>query len=215
MNQFLGTLALLPIEKILNGLVAHDSHVATQLEQFEDKCVEVISHSPNFSICIRFEQQRIKLGAIDSASLMIEPDASISGKAEHLLGLLLTRTDQRALADPKLSIAGDALLVQDLYKTLNSLDLDWEDYLAPFFGDVLSNQLGNLSREARGWSEKAEEKVKHNVHDYLVEETAFLPGKEELAAFNDDLDLLRLNIDRLTARTQNIRARLDDLEKTQ
>lgn len=213
-NQFLGMLALLPIEKILNGLASHDPHIIAQLRSFDGKTIEILSRSPDVTICLLFEDGNIKLSAIDSASLMLEPDATISGKAADLLELLLTRPEQRALANTAISIGGDAVLVQELYKVLGTLDLDWEDYLAPLLGDILSNEVGKFSREAKNLSQAASSNMQRNLHDYLVEETRAVPAREELDRFSDDLDQLRLNIDRASARTEQIRSRLERLTES-
>jgi ubiquinone biosynthesis protein UbiJ len=149
LNQFLGSLALLPVEKILNAIVARDAHIAKKLVAFDSKCIEVVSLRPGFSLSIRFEDDTIKLSAIDSQTLGIQTDATITGNAESLLGLLAKKSNQRALADSAIDISGDATLVQDLHVTIESLDSDWQDYLAPIFGDVLSNELGEIHSNAR------------------------------------------------------------------
>ena len=100
MNQFLGSLALLPVEKILNAIVARDPHIAKKLVAFDSKCIEVVSLRPDFSLSIRFEDDTIKLSAIDSQTLGIQTDATITGNAESLLGLLTKKSDHRALAEP-------------------------------------------------------------------------------------------------------------------
>ncbi|MEX0963461.1 MAG: SCP2 sterol-binding domain-containing protein, partial [Pseudohongiellaceae bacterium] len=112
MNQFLGSLALLPVEKILNTLVARDPHIANKFSRFDSKCVEIICSSPKTSLSLRFEDGEIKLSAIDCQTLGIEADATIAGSAESLLSLLLDGAEHRALANAAIDISGDALLVQ-------------------------------------------------------------------------------------------------------
>ena len=122
MNQFLGSLVLLPIEKILNAIVARDAHIAKKVVAFDSKCIEVVSLRPDFSISIRFEDDTIKLSAIDSQTLGIQTDATITGNAESLLGLLTMKSNQRALANSAIDISGDATLVQDLHCLLYTSD---------------------------------------------------------------------------------------------
>ena len=155
MNQFLGSLALLPVEKILNAIVRRDPHIAKKLVAFDSKCIEVVSLRPDFSVSIRFEDDTIKLSAIDTQTLGIQADATISGPAESLLSLLAKKSDQRAMADATIDISGDASLVQDLQMTLESLDIDWQDTLAPILGDLLSNELGQIQSNAQDWGKSA------------------------------------------------------------
>ncbi len=104
MNQFLGSLALLPVEKILNAIVRRDPHIAKKLVAFDSKCIEVVSLRPDFSVSIRFEDDTIKLSAIDTQTLGIQADATITGNAENLLSLLTKKSDQRALADAAIDL---------------------------------------------------------------------------------------------------------------
>ena len=207
MNQFLGSLALLPVEKILNAIVARDAHIAKKLVAFDSKCIEVVSLRPGFSLSIRFEDDTIKLSAIDSQTLGIQTDATITGNAESLLGLLTKKSDQRALADSAIDISGDATLVQDLHVMIESLDADWQDYLAPIFGDVLSNELGEIQSHARDWSKSAGTSMHRGVRDYLSEEARLVPSELEVDSFVNRLDQLRLSIDRVAAKTELLKRR--------
>lgn len=207
MNQFLRTLALLPIEKILNAIVARDAHIAKKIVAFDSKCIEVVSLRPDFSLSIRFEDGTIKLSAFDSQTLGIQTDATITGNAESLLGLLTKKSYQRGLANSAIDISGDATLVQDLHVTIESLDLDWQDYLAPIFGDVLSNELGEIQSNARDWSKSAGTSMHSSVRDYLSEEARLLPSELEVDSFANRLDQLRLSIDRVAVKTELLKRR--------
>ena len=213
MNQFLGSLALIPVEKILNAIVRRDPHIAKKLVALDSKCIEVVSLRPDFSVSIRFEDDTIKLSAIDTQTLGIQADATITGNAENLLGLLTKKSDQRALADAAIDISGDATLVQDLHVTIESLDVDWQDYLAPILGDVLSNELGEIQSNARDWNKSTGTRMHRGVRDYLSEEARLVPSELEVDSFSNRLDQLRLSIDRVAAKTELLKRRYSLLAK--
>jgi len=208
LNPFLGSLALIPVEKILNTIVGRDPHIAKQFLEFDSKCIEIISRQPSLTLHLRFEDGAVRLSAIDTESLGIEADATISGKAETLLRLLGQKSDQRPLANAALDISGDATLVQDLQMTIESLDINWQDYLAPILGDVLSNELGEVERSAKDWGRSAGGSMRRNVRDYLSEEARLVPTALEVDSFSNRLDHLRLGIDRLEAKTELLQRRL-------
>ncbi len=209
MNQFLGSFALIPIENILNAIIKRDAHIARQLLAFDDKYIEVLSTKPEFSLILRFQDNSIKLSAIDSQTLGIQADATIAATAEKLFGLLMQASNERALADTAIKISGDASLIQDLYTLADSLDVDWQDYLAPLLGDILSNELGKFADASRVWGKAAGESMQRNVHDYLSEEARLVPSKTEVESFGDRLDQLRLGIDRAMAKTELLKRRLE------
>lgn len=209
LNQFLNSLALLPIEKIVNAIVIRDEHIAGRLSEFNSKCIEVVSTKPDASLLLRFEDGLVKLSAIDSLTLDIEPDATISGSMESLLRLLLKPPEQRAMADGNIDISGDATLVQDLQHSIESIDYDWQDLLSPILGDIVSNELGEVERKAKDWGKSANRNLQRSIRDFLTEEARVAPGTLEVESFENRLDQLRLKIDRVGAKTELIQRRID------
>jgi ubiquinone biosynthesis protein UbiJ len=210
MNQFLGSLALWPVTEIINRLIANDPHISARLLPFRHKMIEIVATAPSMTMTLQFEPGGIKLGAIDCQTLQLKPDARIDGKAADLLELL-TQSDKRPLANTAISIAGDAELVQEVYNTLNDLDLDWEDYLAPLLGDVMSNELGQIGSAAKTWTTQAGNKLGRNLDEYLKGEASVLPDRAAVENFSNSLDQLKLNIDRLSARAELLHNRLNRL----
>jgi len=209
--QILKSLALLPVEKILNQLLRNDPYLAAQLAPFDGKTIEVQSTAPTTAICCSIDRGAIRLSSLGSEYVGLHADAVIAGRAVDLVDMLFTDNSSRALANPVISISGDAVLVQELYGTMRKLDIRWQDYLAPFLGDVITNELEHVADSSRRWSKNASASVRRNIDDYLREETNLLPDRNEVAAFSDVLDGLKLDIDRIQARARLLNERLDNL----
>lgn len=211
MNQLIGSLALLPIEQFVNRLLNSDPHVRQKLTDFAGKTLQVITRSPAFTATVLFEDDQIRLNAVDAETMAIDADATISGRSNDLLALLVRNSDDRSLADSGIELSGDASLVHDLYSTLRAMDIDWEDYLAPFLGDVITNEVGKLAQEGRQWSDSVRGNLNRNVEDYIKEEARLVPRREQVSKFGDELDRLKLRIDRVKAKADLLYARLDGL----
>ena len=211
MIQILKSLALLPVEKILNQLLRNDPYLAAQLAPFDGKTIEVQSTAPSTAICCSIDRGAIRLSSLGSEYVGLHADAVIVGRAVDLVNMLFTDNSSRALANPAISISGDAVLVQELYGTIRKLDIRWQDYLAPFLGDVITNELEQVADSSHRWSKHASASVRRNIDDYLREETNLLPDRNEVAAFGDVLDRLKLDIDRIQARARLLNDRLDIL----
>jgi ubiquinone biosynthesis protein UbiJ len=209
--QILKSLALLPVEKILNHLLRNDPYLAAQLAPFDGKTIEVQSTAPTTAICCSIDRGAIRLSSLGSEYVGLHADAVIVGRAVDLVNMLFTDNSSRALANPAISISGDAVLVQELYGTIRKLDIRWQDYLAPFLGDVITNELEQVADSSHRWSKHASASVRRNIDDYLREETNLLPDRNEVAAFGDVLDRLKLDIDRIQARARLLNDRLDIL----
>lgn len=205
------SLALWPLEQLLNGLLASDPHINKQLQRFAGKSLAVKGRSPDFELLLQFAPGRIQLAGQSPEALGISADAAIEGDATELAKLLLSKDSDRALANPALVFSGDASLVQNLYKTMQNLDLRWDDYLAPVLGDVLSQQASKAQKKSSQWLRHSAERGKQNLEDFLKEETRLLPHQEDLALFQEQLDALRLQIDRASARLDLLKTRTDKL----
>ena len=211
LNQLLGSLALLPVEQLLNHLLTADIHTRNQLLRFVNKSLQIQTTAPTLSLTILIEADRIRLLSADADLLNFEPTAIISGPVSQLVPLIVQNSASRPLANPAIRISGDGTFVQDLYATLHSLDVDWEDYLAPLLGDVITHEIGQLRKNAQNWSIQANTNLRRNINDYLKEENQQFPHPDELASFNGELDRLRLRIDRVKARAELLQDRLERL----
>lgn len=209
MNPLLGSLALAPLEQAFNFLIKEDPHLANLLEPFETKTVEVKIRQPSITVCMFLEHDRIRLSSQSAATLGIEADASIEAPAGTLFSMLTSRTN--ALVNTEMQISGDIELVQDLLRALHKADIQWQDLVGSVFGDVVSRHMQQLAEAGTEWRTQANARIKRNLDDYLKEEARVVPHSLDTARFAEQAHDLRLQLDRLSARTQALNARLDKL----
>jgi len=89
---------------------------------------------------------------------------------------------------------------------LKRADLDWEELLSRYTGDVIAHQIGNLARSLTRWSKDAGARLGQDLAEYLLFESALLPPRLEVETFLDAVDQLRNDVDRLAARLQHVSA---------
>ena len=207
----LTSLALWPAEHLLNQLIRSDEHIARLLRPFAGRSVEVRSRKPSLSLMLLIEDGAVRLSGVDAATLGVTPDARIEGDASELIRLLLTDESNRALANRELTISGDTEFFQELYRCLHSLDLRWDDVLAPLLGDVITEQASQMQHAASELVRDTSGRVKRNVEDFLKEEARLVPHEYALEQFQQDLEALRLRIDRGEARMRQLKVRMDQV----
>ena len=139
-------------------------------------------------------------------------DCSICGSAPALSALLFSDNAQHALHEHNIELSGDSALMADMHRLIADLDIDWEDRLAPWLGDVFTHQVGRMSRQGGRYARESLQRVQQVTAEYLQEEARLLPGREELRYFSERNDELRLRIDRLQARLQRLEQ--SDLDAT-
>lgn len=207
----LTSLALWPVEQLLNQIVRNDEHIARQLQVFAGKTVEIRCLHPSLTFVLRIEKPTLHLSGVDAATLGLVPDASVEGETSELLKLLVGDEAHRPLANRKLKISGDTEFFQAFYQCLMSLDLRWDDYLAPILGDVITQQASQTQRKASELARDSGSRIKRSLEDYLKEEARIVPHEYAIEQFQEELDALKLRIDRAAARTALIKSRLDQV----
>lgn len=204
MIQLLNSMLALPAQQALNHILRSDPFLAESLQKFCGKVIAVKCRQPNLDFTLCFHQDGLQLLGTDNDSLMIETDAALMGKSIDLLRLLITKDDDRPLADPALEIYGDASLVNDLYFTVSNLDIDWQDHLGPLLGDVLSHELDQAGRNAMQWHKQTQNRIHHNLAEYIKEERRITPSPVEAEGQFKRIGNLTLWLDRLMARTKRL-----------
>lgn len=124
-------------------------------------------------------------------------------------GLRQKVADNRMFVDKKLVIEGDVELAQDFQRMLAELDLDLEELISHYLGDVAAHQIGRGVRRFRQWAGEAAESLRLDVREYMVEEVRVLAPDWRVAAFVDRTDVLRADVERLEQRVKRLGARVE------
>ncbi len=206
MKQVLGDVLLFPGQQFINTLLRSDTYIQKALAQFKGKALAVICSAPPLDMVVAFDDGSIRLIAGDGSSVGLNPDATVRGNAIELLSMLIHGHDQSGKS--RVEISGDAEFLLDLQHCIAGLDLRWDDYLAPLFGDVLTQQLAEAGSDLNQWSSKAGANVQRNLKNYLHEEARMVTGRQLAEHFGRDLARLKLSIDRAEARLHRIESQL-------
>lgn len=134
-----------------------------------------------------------------------EPDTSISGTPMALARLGMTDDAAGVLFSGEVKITGDTRLGNKFKKILAAINIDWEEQLSTYLGDVVAHQLGNAVRDFSKWFTRSSDSLQKDVGEYLQEESRLLVTNAELNRFVGDVDLFREALDRLEARISRMK----------
>jgi ubiquinone biosynthesis protein UbiJ len=121
---------------------------------------------------------------------------------------LLRSGGGRPLFDGEVQVEGDMGVLQDLHACLAALDVDWEELLARWVGDVAAHGIARQARALAGWVGEGRESLGLDLKEYLWEEARLLPRQEAVAEYLSAVDALRDDVERLTKRVDRLAARL-------
>ncbi|MCB1155828.1 sterol-binding protein, partial [bacterium] len=96
---------------------------------------------------------------------------------------------------------------------LDDMDIDWEEMLSRYTGDIVAHQLGNLVRGANRWLSRSAGVIEQDLGEYLQEEARSLPPRLEVQDWMNEVDAARSDLDRLEARIKRIAVLLETQDK--
>lgn len=184
---------LAAVEVLLNRLLALDPDSPPRLAPLQGRCLRVELSEPELRFDLRFEAEGVRLHAPGEG---VRADARFAAAVPALAGLALSGGTARA----RVVLEGDVTMVQQVRNLFQGLDPDWEDLLSRFLGDVAAHRLGEAARSLDRYGRETADTLLRNLGEYLTEERRELPAAAEVAAFVDDVDRLREDVDRLAAR---------------
>ncbi len=152
----------------------------------------------------------------DAQGLMVqhhhegEPDAILSGTPISFAELSFSHNPSRVLFRGDVEIRGDIKLGQDFKHILDGLDVDWEEVLSQYTGDVVAHKMGSLFRSLNQWGKDSLLTLGQNGAEYLQQESFDLPFKEEIQPFLSDVNRVRDDVERLAARVARLQQQSDN-----
>jgi ubiquinone biosynthesis protein UbiJ len=192
------------LESIGNRLLRLDPDALQRFQELEGKviCLELVGIDRR--LYLSPGETGIKIREVSEQ----EPDVTLSGSPIAFTQLGLRGLHVTLLREGKLEIKGDVELGQSLQRFVEEVDIDWEELLSRYIGDVAAHQTGNLVRGFNDWGQNAYHTGERNVSEYLQEEAGLLASASSVARYTNAVDELRSAVDRLEQRVQRLQALL-------
>ena len=188
--------SLIALQKAINHALALDPSTVSKIKALQGSVLQIIISPLNVYFFIMFENGQLEL----RPSFDAKPDTVIPSSPLGLIRLsILPASKVRSLFNDKIRMSGNIELGQRVKQLIDELDIDWEGHLALFTGDVVAHQLGSVFRQGLAFKRQISGSLRHNVTEYLQEESRTFPSKEEVHDFFNDIDTLSLDTERLAA----------------
>lgn len=194
---------LLAVETAVNKALEYDPVSQQRVQEFEGLILEIESTQPVFSVFISSAGNKLSLASATS----IKPSAKLSGKLKDLASLY--KKEQHSLADSGVSSSGDLQCIALFQKLIANIDIDWEGILNQFTGDVVGHSIASSLSAFRHWTEQRSERLPSYLSLYLQDELQLIPSATEIKDFSDRVDELRAATDRLNAKFDLLKTKLE------
>ena len=198
------------LEAALNRALALDPETRDSLRLLDGRRVALSlqpasNAGPPLALQVRVDGERLVVGPVASEG---EPDLSVRSTLGGLLSQLPMFRRDDAPPVGRINLSGDADLARRLQRLAERFDPDWQQPFARVFGDVLGVQLAKGFATALRQARIAGRNFAESAAEYVTEESRDVVARAELAAFHDDVDILRDDVERIAARIARLQPRV-------
>ena len=182
------------LEAAINHVVQMDPEASTLLVPLRGRrmAVEVVGTGLRFIVC--FGEHGLELDSIAAGGAAV----SVAGTPIALVRAMFISDEE--LINSEVAITGDVTEAQRIRSALRRLDVDWEEQLAKYLGDVAAHQFCNAATAAARYATAVADTLLLDLGEYLVEEVRLVSARAELDAFMSAVDDLRDDVERLGKR---------------
>ena len=191
---------LASVENGVNRILRLDSTAMARLQPLTGKVIAVECAAPPLQLFILPSDEGLLLASQWAA----DADCTLRAPAASLMRLVLSKDKTAVLHSPEVDLEGDSHALMALAQVLQDLELDWEYELSRWLGPVATALIGGHLRSRANWYQQGFASLNQNLAEYLSEEARTLVGQREAQARFDELDQLKLDLDRLEARFERL-----------
>lgn len=108
---------------------------------------------------------------------------------------------QQPLFTGEVIFHGEISTAQKFQQFWQALEIDWEDHLSKYTGDIIARQTSLAFKAGFQWLNQLKDTFLLNTPEYLQEEKRLLPTDIELENFYHQVDEITSRVERLAAQT--------------
>ena len=187
---------MLIIETVINRYLALDPELLDKLAQFDGKVIKLEMTGINKSFYMLPSERGMQVLTEYEGTA----DTVLRGTPVSLFKMGLVSNVANLLLKGEIEITGDTRLGHQFKNVFSQMDIDWSEPLADIVGDGLAYQIQQSGNKFGRWGKTTARSVSTSVSEYLQEESRDVVTDTELNIFNEAVDQLRDDVDRLQAR---------------
>lgn len=197
-------LVMSALEAALNKYLSLDEDVSLFLKPLIGKVIAVTITPFNETIYLCPSENIIQFMDIYEGTV----DTTLTGSLPALGLMGLSNTPARSFFSGDVVITGDLAVGQQFQCVFDKLDIDLEEQLSQYTGDVVAHKVGNFFRSAHNWHQESIDSIKLNVAEFLQDESKDLPPEPEVNIFTQQVDQLKEDLERTEAKLQRLETAL-------
>jgi ubiquinone biosynthesis protein UbiJ len=191
---------MLLLETVINRYLALDPEVLEKMAVFSGNVIKIEVTGVDKVFYLFPDDKGVHVSTEHEGHV----DTVLRGTAISLFKMGLTADVASLLLKNEVEITGDTRMGHQFKNVLSQMDIDWTGVLANLLGDSLAYQLHQSGKKFGQWGKHTVESVSLSFSEYLQEESRDVVTETELEIFNDAVDQLRDDVDRLQAKMKSL-----------
>lgn len=187
------------IETLINQVIKLDPEAQVRLQKLDQKVIKFELTDIKQQLFFIIDEQYILV----KAETEKVADAELSGSAFAFFNLAAS-DDSKPLFKGEVRFNGEISTAQQFQKFFESLDIDWEEHLSQFTGDMVAHQVFKTGKSLHQWGLATLNTAQQNFSEFVRFEARAVPASIELENFYEDIAELRADVERLAQRIDRI-----------
>jgi len=184
------------VEKMVNKVLSLDEETVALLATLTGNVIEIDVLDTEFRMFILPSGKGITL----ETDYEGKADVAIKGTPSALLGMI----SAEKIGAGDVEINGNVGLAKKFQSILRDVEIDWEEYLSQFVGDIAAHKIGNFLRRVSRFAKESGKTIGMDISEYLRYEKEALLDKSEVDEFNQAVDNIRDDVERLQKRLERL-----------
>jgi len=191
---------MLMLESVINHYLALDPEMLDKLASFKGKVIKLEITGINRALFLFPGNRGIQLKTEYEGPV----DTILAGSPASLFKMGLVSDVADLLLKGEVEISGDTRLGHRFKNVFRQMDIDWSEPLANLVGDSVACQIQQSARSLGQWGKDTIKSVSMSSSEYLQEESRDVVTDTEIEIFNEAVDQLRDDVDRLQAKIKSL-----------
>ena len=188
---------------LLNGTLCQDASLMARIMPWKMHVLHLSIQGVRVAMWLQLTDQ----GFIQVA----QPESNVNTTLVHgtpsvLLSILKQRGKRNNQIPEGLHIAGDVGFALALFRIMQQLEIDWQQALAGYVGDMPVFGVQTFMHHVGGFLSYAKQSHQDNVSGFVQDELHALPTRHAFTRFSEEVCDLRQQVERLHVRCQRLLA---------
>jgi len=192
---------MLILETVINRYLALDPEMLDKMAAFSGKVIKLDIVGLNKELYLFPDARGVQV----SMQYDGEADTTLRGSPISLFKMGMVSNAPNMLLKGEVEISGDTRLGHQFKNVFSQMDVDWSEPLSKLVGDTAAYQIQQAGQQLGRWGKDTASSVSTSFSEYLQEESRDVVTGTELEIFNDAVDKLRNDVDRLAAKVQQLK----------